>query len=137
MSEVLAALPVMVEHGEQAASFAATGDYTAALAEHEELRALWEGIEGTVEETDRDVHERIEAAQRLIEEGAENDDDERIRQGADQQEIAAAEFIAAHSASAGTDTTATTAPAAVDGPTTSTTTGGAGDSYATDEGMTS
>jgi hypothetical protein len=46
-------------------------------------------------------------------------------------------FIAAHSASAGTGTTATTGPAAVDGATTSTTTGGAGDRYATDEGMTS
>jgi hypothetical protein len=137
ISEVLAALPVMVEHGAQAASAAATGDYTAALAEHEELRAIWEDIEGTVEDTDPDVHGRIEAAQRLIEDGAENDDDERIQRGADQQEIAAAEFIAAHSAMAGTGTTATTAPAAVDGPITSTTTGGAGDTYATDEGMTS
>ena len=137
MSEVLVALPVMVEHGSQAASAAAQGDYTRALAEYEELHELWERIEGTVEDTDIDVHERIETAQRLIKAGAEEDDDERIRQGADQQEIAAAEFIAAHSASAGTATTVTTAPAATDGSTTSTTMGGAGDNYATDEGMTS
>jgi hypothetical protein len=138
MSEVLAGLPVMVDHGARAASAAASGDYTKALAEYEELREVWAGIEGTVEDTDPAIHERIETAQGLIEAGAENDDDERIQQGADAQEIAAAEFITARSAAAGSDATTTTAPAGGDGATTSTTEGGgAGDRYATDEGMTS
>ncbi len=139
MSEVLAGLPVMVDHGAEAASAAASGDYTKALAEYEELHEIWEGIEGTIKDTDLDIYERIETAQGLIKDGAENDNDERIQQGADDQEIAAAEFIAAHSADAGSgaSATTTTAPAGDDGSTTSTTQGGAGDSYATDEGMTS
>jgi hypothetical protein len=136
MSEVLAGLPVMVEHGGKAAAAAASGDYTKALAEYEELHEIWEGIEGTIKDTDLDIYERIETAQGLIKDGAENDNGERIQQGADDQELAAAEFIADHSTATGSDAT-TTVPTGDDTSTTSTTAGGAGDSYATDEGMTS
>jgi hypothetical protein len=97
MSEVLAGLPTMVAHGTAAASAAATGDYTTALDEYEELHEVWEGIEGTIKDTDADVYERIETAQGLIKDGAENDNAERIQQGAEDQAAAAAEFTAANS----------------------------------------
>ena len=96
MSEVLAGLPTLVEHGTKAASLGNTGDFTGALAEYEELHELWEEIEGTVKDTDRDLYERFETAQGLIKDGAENDDAERIQQGADDQAAAAAEFSAAN-----------------------------------------
>lgn len=96
MSEVLAGLPVMVGHGRAAASAAAQGDYTTALAEYDELHEIWEEIEGTVKDTDRDIYERIETAQGLIKDGAENDNAERIEQGADDQAEAADEFAAAN-----------------------------------------
>jgi hypothetical protein len=96
MSEVLAGLPTLVEHGNEAASLGATGDYTGALAEYEELHELWEEIEGTVKDTDRDLYERFETAQGLIKDGAENEDAERIQQGADDQAAAADEFTAAN-----------------------------------------
>lgn len=97
MSEVLAGLPVMVEHGRSAASAAATGDYTMALSEYDELHEIWEEIEGTIKATDRDIYERIETAQGLIKDGAEHDNAERIQQGADDQATAADEFAAANS----------------------------------------
>jgi hypothetical protein len=96
MSEVLAGLPGMVDHGHAAASAGATGDYTKALHEFEELHETWEGIEGTIKETDADVYERIETAQGLIKDGAENENSERIQQGADDQAAAAGEFTAAN-----------------------------------------
>ena len=97
MSEVLAGLPGIVEHGNAAASAGATGDYTTALAEYEELHEAWEGVEGTIKDTDPDTYERMETAQGLIKDGAENDNAERIQQGADDQSAAAGEFIAANS----------------------------------------
>lgn len=96
MSEVVAGLPGMVDLGNAAASAGATGDYTTALAKYDDLHEVWEGIEGTIKSTDQDVYERIETAQGLIKDGAENDNAERIQQGADDQSDAADEFIAAH-----------------------------------------
>lgn len=97
MADVLAGLPTMVAHGNDAASAGATGDYTTALAEYEELHEIWEGIEGTIKDSDVDIYERIETAQGLIKDGAENDNSERIQQGADDQAAAADEFASANS----------------------------------------
>ena len=96
MADVLAGLPVMVGHGRAAASAAAQGDYTTALTEYDELHEIWEEIEGTIKDTDRDIYERIETAQGLIKDGAENDNSERVEQGADDQAAAADEFAAAN-----------------------------------------
>jgi hypothetical protein len=97
MSEVVAGLPDMVDLGNAAASAAATGDYTTASAKFDDLHEVWEGIEGTIKDADQDVYERIETAQGLIKDGAENDNSERVQQGASDQADAATEFIAAHS----------------------------------------
>jgi hypothetical protein len=105
MGEVLAGLPEVVEHGDQAASAAATGDYTKALSEFEELHEVWEGIEGTIKDTDLDAYEAMETAQGLINDGAQHDNAERIQQGADDQRAAADAFAAAHAADADTTTT--------------------------------
>ncbi len=96
MAEVLAGLPGLVEHGNEAASLANLADYQGALDEYEELHELWEGIEGTIKDTDRDIYERIETAQGLIKDGAENDNAERVQQGADDQAAAVADFQAAN-----------------------------------------
>ena len=97
MSEVLAGLPELKEHGTRAAALGATADYQGALDEYEELHELWEEIEGTIKDTDRDIYERIETAQGLIKDGAENDNAERIQQGADDQAAAVDECAAANS----------------------------------------
>jgi hypothetical protein len=128
MAEVLAGLPQVVEHGDAAASAAATGDYTKALSEYEELHEIWEGIEGTVKDTDRDAYEAMETAQGLIKDGAQNDNAERIQQGADDQREAVDAFVAAHG-SAATSTSAS----ASDMSTTSTSEEGAADVNAADQ----
>ena len=132
MSEVLAGLPQLVDHANAAASAGAIGDYTKALAEYEELHEVWEEIEGTIKDTDLDIYERIETAQGLIKDGAENDNAERIQQGADDQKAAVDEFAASQAQSGGTTGGPTDSSTS-----TSSTVEGAGDAYATDEGMTS
>lgn len=96
MADVLAGLPTMVDHGNAAATSGATGGYTAALAEYEELHEIWEDVEGTVKDTDESIYERIETALALIKDGAENDNAERIQRGADAQSDAVDEFTDAH-----------------------------------------
>jgi hypothetical protein len=97
ISEVLAGLPKIVEHANAAASAGATGDYTTASKEFDELHEIWETVEGTIKDTDQNIYERIETAQGLIKDGAENDNAERIQQGADDQSAAIDDFIAANS----------------------------------------
>ena len=50
-----------------------------------------------MKDTDDDTYEAIETAQGLIKDGAENENAERVRQGADDQAEAIDAFIAANS----------------------------------------
>ena len=97
MEEVLAGLPKIKAAGDEAATAAAAGDFDAALASYDELREIWEEVEGTIKDTDRDVYEAMETAQSLIKDGAENDDPDRVAQGAEAQATAIDEFVAANS----------------------------------------
>jgi hypothetical protein len=106
MAEVLAGLPAILEHADAAASAGASGDYTTAEHEYEELHEVWEGIEGTIKDTDLDAYEAIETAQGLIKDGATHDNAERIQQGADDQRAAVEAFTTAHAADATTTTAA-------------------------------
>jgi len=97
MEEVLAGLPKIKAAGDEAATAAAAGDFDAALASYEELHEIWEEVEGTIKDTDRDAYEAIETAQGLIKDGAENEDADRVAQGAEAQATAIDEFVAANS----------------------------------------
>lgn len=96
MEEVLGQLPVMVDHGDEAAAAAADGDFEAAAQQYDELHEIWEAIEGTIKDTDADIYERIETAQGLILDGAENENAERVQQGADDEREAVEAFVAAN-----------------------------------------
>lgn len=96
MDEVLAGLPTLKDHAAAAAAAAAAGDYDGALEEYEELHEVWESIEGTIKTTDVEIYERIETAQALIKDGAENDDAERVQLGVDNQAAAVDEFATAN-----------------------------------------
>jgi hypothetical protein len=96
MAEVLQKLPTIVAGGEAAAAAAGTGDFDTALAEYEELHEVWEEIEGTIKDTDLDSYEKLETAQSLIRDGAENDDAARVEKGAADQATTANAFIAAN-----------------------------------------
>jgi hypothetical protein len=136
MAEVLAGLPEILEHGDAAASAGASGDYTSAEQHYEELHEVWEGIEGTIKDTDLEAYEAIETAQGLIKDGATHDNAERIQQGADDQREAVEAFIAAHGEGTGAadDMTSTTQGGGADDMTTTTEGGGAADVNATDAG---
>jgi hypothetical protein len=131
MDQVLNGLPEIVEHGNRAAAAGNSGDFATASREYDELHEGWEAIEGTIKDSDLDTYEAMETAQGLIKDGADHKNAERVQQGADDQSEAAQAFIAAHSQQSPTTV--------ADGGSGSTTTtlGGAGDSYATDEGATS
>jgi hypothetical protein len=132
MAEVLAGLPEIVEQGDAAAAAAASGDYTSAKQHYEELHEVWEGIEGTIKDTDLEAYEAIETAQGLIKDGATHSNAERVQQGADDQRAAVDAFVAAHSdGAAATDEMTSTTEA------TTTTEGGAADVNATDAGAPS
>jgi hypothetical protein len=131
LDQVLDDLPEIVEHGNKAAAAANSGDFATAATEYHELHEGWEAIEGTIKDLDADAYVDFETAQGLIKDGADHKNAERVQQGADDQSDAASAFLAAHSAAS--QTTA----AGGESSTTSTTLGGAGDSYATDEGATS
>ena len=60
MPEVLSKLPTMVDLGNEAKAAAASGDFTKAEDEYEELHEIWEAVEGTVKDTDADIYEQIE-----------------------------------------------------------------------------
>ena len=86
MSEVLAGLPVMVDHGDgrrppPPPRATTPRRWPSTRSSTRSGRA----IEGTIKDTDPDIYERIETAQGLIKDGAENDNAERIQQGADDQ----------------------------------------------------
>jgi ABC-type glycerol-3-phosphate transport system substrate-binding protein len=83
MEEVLAGLSTIQQAGEAAATAAEDGDFETALAEYEELHEVWEEVEGTIKDTDPDAYEAIETANGLIKDGAENENADRVRQGAD------------------------------------------------------
>lgn len=97
MDEVLAGLPRIKEAGAAAAVAAAADDFETILAKYDELHDVWEEVEGTVKDTDRDAYEAIERAQGLIKDGAENDNADRVRQGAEDQATAIDAFIEANS----------------------------------------
>jgi hypothetical protein len=93
MEEVLAGLPEILEAGEAADAAAAEGDFDAVLAEYEELHEVWEEVEGTIKDTDRDTYEEIETAQSLIKDGGENEDADRVSTGVADQKTAIDTFI--------------------------------------------
>lgn len=97
MDEVLTGLREISEEGTVARQAAEEGDFEAALVAYEELHEVWEEVEGTVKDTDLDAYEAIETAQGLIKDGAENDNAERVAQGAEAQASAIDAFIAANS----------------------------------------
>lgn len=96
LAEVVAGLPALKSGGEAAATAAATGDFPAALDAYDELHEAWEGIEGTLKDTDPDAYEAIETAQGLMRDGAENENAERVADGAADQAAAIEAFIAAN-----------------------------------------
>lgn len=97
MEEVLAGLPTIKEAGAAAATAAAADDFETALAAYEEMHEVWEEVEGTIKDTDPDTYEAIERAQGLIKDGAENDNAERVSQGAEDQATVIDAFIEANS----------------------------------------
>jgi hypothetical protein len=96
MEEVLAGLPTISAAGTAAATAAEAGDFDAALSSYDELHEVWEEVEGTIKDTDEDTYEAIETAQGLIKDGAENENAERVSQGATDQAAAIDDFIAAN-----------------------------------------
>lgn len=96
MEEVLVGLPKIKAAGDEAATAAASGDFEAALASYDELHEIWEEVEGTIKDTDADAYEAIETAQGLIKDGAENEDADRVAQGAEAQAEAVDAFVAAN-----------------------------------------
>jgi len=97
MEEVLAKLPTISAGGDAAAAAATAGDFDAASEQYDELHEVWEEVEGTIKDTDPDAYEAIETAQGLINDGAENENADRVVQGASDQATAIDSFIAANS----------------------------------------
>ena len=95
MSEVLTKLPTMVTEGNEAKTAAAEADFATATSKYEELHEIWEEVEGTVKAEDADIYERIETAQGLIKDGAENENASRVATGAADQATAVQQFIEA------------------------------------------
>jgi hypothetical protein len=97
LEAVLAGLPGIKQAGNTAATVAAGGDFDTALGLYDDLHKAWQGLEGTLKDTDVDAYEAIETAQGLIKDGAENENAERVAQGAAAQAEAIDAFIAANS----------------------------------------
>jgi hypothetical protein len=96
MAEVVVKLPRMLAGGEAAAAAAKAGQFDTASKEFEKLHEVWEEVEGTVKDTDRDLYEEIETAQGLIRDGAESKNAARVKQGAADQVAAVKRFLAAN-----------------------------------------
>lgn len=96
LADVVAGLPALESGGADAATAAAAGDFQAAIDAYDALHELWEGIEGTLKDTDPDAYEAIETAQGLMRDGAENENAERVADGAADQAAAIQAFIAAN-----------------------------------------
>lgn len=96
LAAVLAGLPGIKQAGNAAAAVAESGDFDAALDLYDDLHEAWEGVEGTLKDTDEDAYEAIETAQGLIRDGAENENAERVAEGAEAQAEAIDAFIAAN-----------------------------------------
>lgn len=96
LADVVAGLPALESGGAAAATAAAAGDFQAAIDAYDALHELWEGIEGTLKDTDPDAYEAIETAQGLMRDGAENENAERVADGAADQAAAIQAFIAAN-----------------------------------------
>jgi ABC-type glycerol-3-phosphate transport system substrate-binding protein len=97
LEAVVAGLPGIKQAGDAAATAAGSGDFDAALDLYDDLHEAWEGVEGTLKDTDEDTYEAIETAQGLIKDGAENENAERVAEGAAAQAEAIDAFIAANS----------------------------------------
>ena len=96
MAEVLTKLPTMVTEANEAKTAAADADFATAASKFEELHEIWEEVEGTVKAEDADIYERIETAQGLIKDGAENENASRVATGAADQATAVQQFIDAN-----------------------------------------
>lgn len=96
LEAVIAGLPALSAGGSAAAAAAAEGDFEGALAAYDALHEGWEGIEGTLKDTDPDAYEAIETAQGLMKDGAENENADRVANGAADQAAAIDAFIADH-----------------------------------------
>lgn len=96
LADVVAGLPALESGGAAAATAAAAGDFQAAIDAYDALHERWEGIEGTLKDTDPDAYEAIETAQGLMRDGAENENAERVADGAADQAAAIQAFIAAN-----------------------------------------
>ncbi len=96
LADVVAGLPALESGGADAATAAAAGDFQAAIDAYDALHELWEGIEGTLKDTDPDAYEAIETAQGLMRDGAENENAGRVADGAADQAAAIQAFIAAN-----------------------------------------
>lgn len=96
LEAVIAGLPGISAGGSAAAAAAAEGDFEGALAAYDALHEGWEGIEGTLKDTDPDAYEAIETAQGLMRDGAENENADRVASGAADQASTIDAFIADH-----------------------------------------
>jgi len=96
MAEVLTKLPAMAKEGNEAKTAAAGADFATAASKFDGLHEIWEAVEGTVKAKDADIYERIETAQGLIKDGAENKNASRVATGAADQATAVRQFIDAN-----------------------------------------
>ena len=97
LEDVVAGLPAVAAGGVAAATAAAEGDFQAALDAYDDLHEAWTGVEGTLKDTDPDAYEAIETAQGLMRDGAENENADRVADGAADQSTAIDAFIAENS----------------------------------------
>ena len=63
LTEVVVKLPKMLAGGDAAAAAATAGQFDTASKEYDKLDEVWEEVEGTVKDADRDLYEAIETAQ--------------------------------------------------------------------------
>lgn len=96
LEAVIAGLPALSAGGRAATAAAAEGDFEGALAAYDALHEGWEGIEGTLKDTDPDAYEAIETAQGLMRDGVENENADRVANGAADQAATIDAFIADH-----------------------------------------
>ena len=98
IAEVRLKLPALITLGNQARDHAAAGDWDGAAATFDDLENLWFEVEGAVGDADRDIYERAETAQGLINDGIDAEKPDRVATGATDQAAAVQAFLDAHPA---------------------------------------
>ena len=98
LSEVLTKLPKMVGIGNEVATEAGVGNWSAAKTTDDTIEGVWSTIEGTVKDRDPDAYVSIEDAQARITRGVESKSASDVRTGAQDQATAVAAWVAKHGA---------------------------------------